>query len=183
MVNRLFGTWWINCESHMCSSVAVGHDSDLVLTSFWTSFFHQLTSHKLCGKWLFSFNCTVWLDCSCCRCGSCCWFLLASDGFCLLLLASACSCCFLPTAAVFCSWLFRACGGRSSMQKRRWEQSWWDFEFRCSSGYNANRIQLCTVCLKGNFNWTIPLRFDLLSSSPHSVEWASAIGKSHVRGQ
>ena len=108
MVNRLFGTSWINCESHMCSSVAVGHDSDLVLTSFWTSFFPQLTSHKLCGKWLFSFNCTVWLDCSCCRCGSCCWFLLASDGFCLLLLASACSCCFLPTAAVFC-WIFFGC--------------------------------------------------------------------------
>ena len=92
----------------MCSSVAVGHDSDLVLTSFWTSFFPQLTSHKLCGKWLFSFTCTVWLDCSCCRCGSCCWFLLASDGFCLLLLASACSCCFLPTAAVFC-WIFFGC--------------------------------------------------------------------------
>ena len=50
-------------------------------------------------------------------------------------------------------------------------------------GASANRIQSCTLCLKRNFDWTIPLRFDLLSCSPRSIEWASAIGKSHVRGQ
>ena len=42
------------------------------------------------------------LDSSCCRCGSCCWFLLASDGFCCLLLACACSCWLLPAPAGFC---------------------------------------------------------------------------------
>ena len=45
---------------------------------------------------------TLAIDSSCCRCGSCCWFLLASDGFCCLLLACACSCWLLPAPAGFC---------------------------------------------------------------------------------
>ena len=124
--------------------VAEGHDSDLVLTSFWTSFFPPVDITQLCGKCLFSLNCIVWLDSSCCRCGSCCWFLLASDGFCLLLLASACSCCFLPTAAVFC-WIFFGCDfsgpvvGGVPCRKGDGSKVGGTSGFRCSSGYNAGR--------------------------------------------
>ena len=55
------------------------------------------------------------LDSSCCRCGSCCWFLLASaglasDGFCCLLLACACSCRLLPAPAGFCLLLLASAG-------------------------------------------------------------------------
>ena len=102
IVNRLFETWWINCESHMCSCGPwFGPRFDLVLDlvlppvditqTLWQIVvflsLHCLARLFLLPLWqLLLVFAGFW------------WLLPAPAGFCLLLLACAYCCWFLPAA-------------------------------------------------------------------------------------